>query len=239
MRQAIAEHMVASRRTAAHCTTVVEADFSAVARSRRARKDELQRRGVPLTYLAFVAASRDRRRCASTRCSTRRSRATRSSTTRTSTSASRWRSSDGLVVPVIRKAQRLSLEGLAAAIGELATRARDGGLTPDDVAGGTFTITNPGQFGALIATPIINQPQVAILDLEAIVRRPVGRRRGRQRVDRRSGRCRTCACPGITGRSTARGGALPRRRPCPDRERGAGMSGFEEIVVERGERVRG
>ena len=80
---------------------------------------------------------------------------------------------DGLVVPVIRRAQRLSLEGLAAAISDLATRARAGTLAPDDVAGGTFTITNPGQFGALIATPIINQPQVAILDLEAIERWPV------------------------------------------------------------------
>jgi pyruvate/2-oxoglutarate dehydrogenase complex dihydrolipoamide acyltransferase (E2) component len=79
----------------------------------------------------------------------------------------------GLIVPVIRRAQRLSLEGLAAEIAELADRARAGSLQPDDVAGGTFTITNPGQFGAVLATPIINQPQVAILDLEAVVKRPV------------------------------------------------------------------
>jgi pyruvate/2-oxoglutarate dehydrogenase complex dihydrolipoamide acyltransferase (E2) component len=76
-------------------------------------------------------------------------------------------------VPVIRRAQRLSLEGLASEIGRLADRARKGELDPDDVAGGTFTITNPGQFGAVLATPIINQPQVAILDLEAVVKRPV------------------------------------------------------------------
>jgi pyruvate/2-oxoglutarate dehydrogenase complex dihydrolipoamide acyltransferase (E2) component len=76
-------------------------------------------------------------------------------------------------VPVIKQAQRLSLEGIAAAIGDVAGRARDGRLEPDDVHGGTFTITNPGQFGAVLATPIINQPQVAILDLEAIVKRPV------------------------------------------------------------------
>jgi 2-oxoglutarate dehydrogenase E2 component (dihydrolipoamide succinyltransferase) len=80
---------------------------------------------------------------------------------------------DGLIVPVIRRSQRLSLEGLAAAIGDLGERARTKRLEPDEVHGGTFTITNPGRFGALLATPIINQPQVAILDLEAIVKRPV------------------------------------------------------------------
>ena len=79
----------------------------------------------------------------------------------------------GLIVPVIPKAQRLSLEGIAAAIADVAGRARDGKLAPDEVQGGTFTITNPGQFGAVLATPIINQPQVGILDLEAIVKRPV------------------------------------------------------------------
>ena len=76
-------------------------------------------------------------------------------------------------MPVIPKAQRLSLEGLAAAIADVAERARSKRLEPDEVHGGTFTITNPGQFGAVLATPIINQPQVAILDLEAIVKRPV------------------------------------------------------------------
>jgi pyruvate/2-oxoglutarate dehydrogenase complex dihydrolipoamide acyltransferase (E2) component len=80
---------------------------------------------------------------------------------------------DGLIVPVIPHAQRLSLEGTAAAINDVAERAREGKLHPDDVHGGTFTITNPGQFGAVLATPIINQPQVAILDLEAVVKRPV------------------------------------------------------------------
>ncbi len=80
---------------------------------------------------------------------------------------------EGLIVPVIPKAQRLSLEGMAAAIADVAERARSKRLEPDEVHGGTFTITNPGQFGAVLATPIINQPQVAILDLEAIVKRPV------------------------------------------------------------------
>jgi pyruvate/2-oxoglutarate dehydrogenase complex dihydrolipoamide acyltransferase (E2) component len=80
---------------------------------------------------------------------------------------------EGLIVPVIRSAHELSAEGLAARIKDLAERARRRRLSPDDVGGGTFTITSPGAFGALMATPIINQPQVAILDLEAVVKRPV------------------------------------------------------------------
>jgi 2-oxoglutarate dehydrogenase E2 component (dihydrolipoamide succinyltransferase) len=80
---------------------------------------------------------------------------------------------EGLIVPVIQSAQRLSLEGLAGEIADLADRARDQRMTPDDVRGGTFTITNPGQFGTVLATPIVHQPQVAILDLESVVKRPV------------------------------------------------------------------
>jgi pyruvate/2-oxoglutarate dehydrogenase complex dihydrolipoamide acyltransferase (E2) component len=79
---------------------------------------------------------------------------------------------DGLMVPVIQQAQLLSVEGLGARIKDLARRAREGALSPDDVRGATFTITNPGQYGSIMATPIINQPQVAILDLEAVVKRP-------------------------------------------------------------------
>jgi 2-oxoglutarate dehydrogenase E2 component (dihydrolipoamide succinyltransferase) len=80
---------------------------------------------------------------------------------------------EGLVVPVIHDAQDLSHEGLARRIAELARRARSGQLSPDDVRGGTFTITNPGAYGTLASTPIINQPQVAILDLEAVVKRAI------------------------------------------------------------------
>jgi pyruvate/2-oxoglutarate dehydrogenase complex dihydrolipoamide acyltransferase (E2) component len=172
MRQAIARHMVGSRRTAAHCTTIVEADFSRIAARRRELREQMRRRGVNLTYLAFVARA----------------------TVEALEEHPRLNASvdgdeivyyddvnlgiavaleDGLIVPVIRRAQRLSLEGLAAAIADLAERARAKRLEPDEVHGGTFTITNPGQFGAVLATPIINQPQVAILDLEAIVKRPV------------------------------------------------------------------
>jgi 2-oxoglutarate dehydrogenase E2 component (dihydrolipoamide succinyltransferase) len=80
---------------------------------------------------------------------------------------------DGLIVPVIHRAQELSVEGLAARIKDVARRARARELSADDVLGGTFTITNPGQYGSIMATPIINVPQVAILDLEAVVKRPV------------------------------------------------------------------
>jgi pyruvate/2-oxoglutarate dehydrogenase complex dihydrolipoamide acyltransferase (E2) component len=80
---------------------------------------------------------------------------------------------DGLIVPVIHDAQDLSHEGLGKRIKDVAKRARAKDLEPDEVRGGTFTITNPGAFGAVLATPIINQPQVAILDLEAVVKRPV------------------------------------------------------------------
>jgi pyruvate/2-oxoglutarate dehydrogenase complex dihydrolipoamide acyltransferase (E2) component len=80
---------------------------------------------------------------------------------------------DGLIVPVITDAQDLAPEGIAKRVKELARAARSKELRPDDVAGATFTITNPGQFGAIMATPVINQPQVAILDLEAVVKRPV------------------------------------------------------------------
>jgi pyruvate/2-oxoglutarate dehydrogenase complex dihydrolipoamide acyltransferase (E2) component len=80
---------------------------------------------------------------------------------------------DGLIVPVVHNAHELSEEGLAARIKDLARRARSRQLSPDEVRGGTFTITNPGQYGSIMATPIINQPQVAILDFEAVIKRPV------------------------------------------------------------------
>jgi pyruvate/2-oxoglutarate dehydrogenase complex dihydrolipoamide acyltransferase (E2) component len=172
MRKAIARHMVESRRTAAHCSTVIEADFSAVAAARRELKEPMARRGVPLTYLAFVARATVEAlgEFPALNASVEEDAIVLHEDINLGIAVAL---DDGLVVPVIRKAQRLSLEGMAAEIAELAARAREGSLAPDDVHGGTFTITNPGQFGALIATPIINQPQVAILDLEAIERRPV------------------------------------------------------------------
>ena len=172
MRRQIARHMLESRSTAAHCTTIVEVDFSRVAEKRAELRETMTRRGVNLTYLAFVAEA--------TVAALQEHPILNASIDGEEivyhedvNLGIAVALEDGLIVPVIRKAQRLSLEGLAAAIAEVATRAREKRLHPDDTHGGTFTITNPGQFGAVLATPIINQPQVAILDLEAVVKRPV------------------------------------------------------------------
>jgi pyruvate/2-oxoglutarate dehydrogenase complex dihydrolipoamide acyltransferase (E2) component len=172
MRRSIAAHMAESRRIAADCTTVVEVDLSRVVATRRQLREGMQRRGTPLTYLAFVAAATvaELDRHPILNASVDGDEIVHHDDVNLGIAVAL---EQGLVVPVIRRAQRLSLEGLAGEISGLAKRARSGELAPDDVTGGTFTITNPGQFGAVLATPIINQPQVAILDLEAIVKRPV------------------------------------------------------------------
>jgi 2-oxoglutarate dehydrogenase E2 component (dihydrolipoamide succinyltransferase) len=172
MRRQIAAHMVESRHTAAHCTTVVEVDFGRLAARRAELRPRMADRGVNLTYLAFVAcevvAALERHPILN--ASVEGEEIVHHEDVNLGIAVAL---EDGLIVPVIRQAQRLSLEGMAAAIGDLAARAREKRLQPDDVQGGTFTITNPGQFGAVLATPIINPPQVAILDLEAVVKRPV------------------------------------------------------------------
>ncbi len=172
MREQIARHMMESRRNSAHCTTVVEVDFSHVVRRRQELREGMARRGVSLTYLAFVAreAVAALERHPVLNASLDGEEIVYHDQVNLGIAVAL---ENGLIVPVIRQAERLSLEGLAAAIDDLAARAREKRLHPDEVQGGTFTITNPGQFGAVLATPIINQPQVAILDLEAIVRRPV------------------------------------------------------------------
>jgi pyruvate/2-oxoglutarate dehydrogenase complex dihydrolipoamide acyltransferase (E2) component len=172
MRQVIAKHMLDSRRTSAHCTTIVEVDMSRVAARRAELKEAMKRRGVPLTYLAFVAQATVEAlgEFPVLNASVDGEEIVYHDDVNLGIAVAL---DEGLIVPVIAKAQRLSLEGMAAAIADVATRAREKQLEPDEVHGGTFTITNPGQFGAVLATPIINQPQVAILDLEAIVKRPV------------------------------------------------------------------
>ena len=172
MRKAIAEHMVRSRQTAAHVTTIVEVDFSAVAARRAELKPAFERRGVALTYLAFVARAvvDALQEFPILNASIEGDEIVHHDDVNLGIAVAL---EDGLIVPVVPRAQRLSLEGRAAAIGDVAERARERKLEPDEVHGGTFTITNPGQFGAVIATPIINQPQVGILDLEAIVKRAV------------------------------------------------------------------
>jgi pyruvate/2-oxoglutarate dehydrogenase complex dihydrolipoamide acyltransferase (E2) component len=162
MRKRIAEHMVQSLRTAAHCTTIVEADMSRIEAARGR-----------LSYLPFVAR---------TTIDALREHPTLNATLEgelltvhepVHLGIAVSLGEHGLVVPVIRNAHELSHEGLAARIADVAERARSKRLSPDELSGGTFTITNPGAFGAVLATPIINQPQVAILDLEAVVKRPV------------------------------------------------------------------
>jgi pyruvate/2-oxoglutarate dehydrogenase complex dihydrolipoamide acyltransferase (E2) component len=164
MRRSIAQHMLHSLKTAAHCTSIVEVDMSCV---------ETERRALALTYLPFVARSViDALRAHPLLNATLEGESlTRHRDVNLGVAVSLGE--DGLIVPVIHRAQELSCEGLATQISELARRARAGELSPDEVRGGTFTITNPGGYGTLVSTPIINQPQVAILDLEAVVRRPV------------------------------------------------------------------
>ncbi len=164
MRKSIGDHMKRSLELAAHCTTMVECDMSAVERRRKL----IGTTALPIVARCVVDALRE------------------------FPALNAWLEDDlftqheqvhlgiavslgegGLIVPVVRDAQDLSDEGLGRRIRDLARRARDRELSPDDVRGGTFTITNPGQFGAVAATPIINQPQVAILDLEAVVKRAV------------------------------------------------------------------
>jgi pyruvate/2-oxoglutarate dehydrogenase complex dihydrolipoamide acyltransferase (E2) component len=164
MRRQIGEHMKRSLDTTATCTTWIEVDMSRV---------EAARKQLGVTALAFVA-----RACIDA--------------LREHPALNAWLEGekyrriddvnlgiavslgeDGLIVPVIARAHELSVEGLAARIRDVAKRARARELTPDDVQGGTFTITNPGQYGSIMATPIINLPQVGILDFEAVIKRAV------------------------------------------------------------------
>jgi 2-oxoglutarate dehydrogenase E2 component (dihydrolipoamide succinyltransferase) len=164
MRRQIGEHMKRSLETAATCTTWIEADMSRI---------EAARTRLGVTALAFVArAAIDAlREHPAMNAWMEGDTYTRVDEVNLGIAVSLG--DDGLIVPVIHRAQELSVEGVAARIRDLARRARGRELTADDVQGGTFTITNPGQYGSLMATPIINQPQVAILDLEAIIKRPV------------------------------------------------------------------
>lgn len=164
MRRQIGEHMKRSLDTAATCTTWIEADMSRV---------EVARARLGVTALAFVArATIDAlREHPALNAWLEGERYARVDEVNLGIAVSLG--DDGLIVPVIHRAHELSVEGLAARIRDLARRARTRELTADEVRGASFTITNPGQYGSIMATPIINQPQVAILDLEAIVKRPV------------------------------------------------------------------
>ena len=162
MRKQIGEHMVRSLQTAAHCTTIVEADMSAI----EAARGKLSY--LPLVAKATIAALREHPQLNATM---EGDRLVQHEAVHLGIAVALG--DDGLIVPVVRNAHELSHEGLASRIIDLAERARSKRLEPDEVGGGTFTITNPGRYGALLATPIINQPQVAILDLEAVTKRAV------------------------------------------------------------------
>ena len=164
MRRQIGEHMKRSLDTAATCTTWAEADMSCV---------EAARARLRVTALAFVARATIDALRAHPALNAQLDGDVYTQVADVNLGIAVSLGEDGLIVPVIHRAQELSVEGLAARIADLARRARSGELTPDEVRGGTFTITNPGQYGSIMATPVINQPQVAILDLEAVVKRPV------------------------------------------------------------------
>jgi 2-oxoglutarate dehydrogenase E2 component (dihydrolipoamide succinyltransferase) len=172
MRKKIAEHMVLSLRTSAHVYSVFDVDFHRVSRVREEKKGEYERIGTKLTYLAFIAKAV---------CDALRAVPVVNASVDGESIVYRkdihlgiavaldW----GLVVPVVRNADEKNLLGLSRAIADLAQRARAKHLRPEEVHGGTFTITNPGTFGTLFGMPIINQPQVAILGVGAIEKRVV------------------------------------------------------------------
>jgi len=163
MRKMIAEHMVASRRISAHVHTVFEVDFSRIAKAREGKK---------ISYLSFIVkAAADALKAFPV---LNASVDGDSIVYRRDVNIGVAVALDtGLIVPVVKHVDSLDLAAVGAAIADLATRARAKRLKPEDVAGGTFTVTNPGNFGALLGMPIINQPQVAILGVGSIEKRPV------------------------------------------------------------------
>lgn len=172
MRRKIAEHMTFSKQTSAHVTSVYEFDMTNAAKFREKHKSEFQSRyGTKLTFMPFIfqAVTNALRKFPIVNAQVSGEQIIYKGDINLGMAvALDW----GLIVPVIKRADRLSLSGLALAANDLADRARTKKLMPDEVAGGTFTITNPGVFGGLFGTPIINQPQVAILCLGAIEKRP-------------------------------------------------------------------
>jgi 2-oxoglutarate dehydrogenase E2 component (dihydrolipoamide succinyltransferase) len=172
MRKTIAEHMAMSRRTSAHVTTFFEVDCSRILKSKEQQKAEFERSGVRLTVTPFFvqAAANALKRFPIVNSSLDGDTIVYKRAVNIGIAVSLdW----GLIVPVVKNVDEKNLLGLAKAINDLGERARNKKLTPDDVKDGTFTITNPGQYGGLIGTPIINQPQVAIMGMGGIKKRAV------------------------------------------------------------------
>jgi 2-oxoglutarate dehydrogenase E2 component (dihydrolipoamide succinyltransferase) len=172
MRRKIAQHMVLSKQTSAHVTTVFEIDFTNIDKLRRKHKDAYGERGAKLTFLPFViqAVVNGLREFPIINASMDESSVTYHRDLNIGVAvALEW----GLIVPVVKNADEKNILGLSKAVNDLGERARTKKLSPDDVQGGTFTITNPGIYGGLFGTPIINQPQVAILGVGGVKKRPV------------------------------------------------------------------
>ena len=172
MRKKIAEHMVLSRRTSAHVHTVFHVNFSEVERIRQAKKDEFERLGVKLSYLGFIARAviDALRRHPIVNASLDGDSIVYKKDVNLGIAVAL---ESGLIVPVIKNADEKNLLDLIRSIADVVVRARAKQLKPEEVHGGTFTITNPGQLGAQFGMPIISQPQVAILGVGTIEKRPV------------------------------------------------------------------
>jgi 2-oxoglutarate dehydrogenase E2 component (dihydrolipoamide succinyltransferase) len=172
MRKKIAQHMVLSKQTSAHVTTVFEVDFTNIEKLRQQYKDVYAERGAKLTYLPFIvqAVVAGLREFPIVNASMDENNILYHRDYNIGIAvALDW----GLIVPVVKNADEKNLLGLSKTIADLGNRARSKKLSPDEVSGGTFTITNPGIFGGLFGTPIINQPQVAILGVGGVKKRPV------------------------------------------------------------------
>jgi 2-oxoglutarate dehydrogenase E2 component (dihydrolipoamide succinyltransferase) len=172
MRRKIAEHMILSRRTSAHVHSVFHVNFSRLDRIRQQRKTDYESRGARLTFMSFIAKAvvEALRRHPIVNTSLDGDNIIYKKDINLGVAVS---VEGGLIVPVIRNADEKSMLGLSRAIADVAERARTKQLKPEEVQQGTFTITNPGQFGAQFGMPIINQPQVAILGVGTIEKRPV------------------------------------------------------------------
>lgn len=173
MRRRIAEHMVQSKRTAPHVTTVMEADLGRVSAHRAAMKDAYASRGIHLTFTAYflgaIVAGLKTIPLANASWQEDGIRVHREINLGMAVALPKG----GLIVPVLKHADELSLTGMARTVNDLAERAREGRLKPEEVQGGTFTLTNHGTKGSLFATPVINQPQSGILGTGAIQKRAV------------------------------------------------------------------
>jgi 2-oxoglutarate dehydrogenase E2 component (dihydrolipoamide succinyltransferase) len=170
IRRSIAEHMVRSKRTSPHVTTVFEVDFSAVVAHRDARKEQYAREGLRLTFTPYIIAATAQALKEHPRVNSSWSEEgivlKKEINVGMATALE-----DGLIVPVIKNADHYNLRGLAGQVNDLAQRARNNQLKPAEVQGGTFSITNHGVTGSLFATPIINQPQCGILGVGKIEKR--------------------------------------------------------------------